>query len=87
MYKSYKTIGPPLIVLAFGHITLEAAIIKADDAEYFDQWATNEAAPIGDKLSTKATKESARNYYNLILSTNGLRNDPELVGRETFVKS
>ena len=78
--RLYQTTGGRFAVPRFGRITLENTIRKADPIEYLDQWSTNGAKTKGNKL---LSKESLKDFNKLVLSTNSLKSDPELVGVKT----
>jgi hypothetical protein len=54
----------------------------ADEEMYNDQWGSRGAVPIGDTLKTEQSKID---FYKLLLTPNGLRNAPNLLGVETYV--
>ncbi len=86
LYSTSKATGSPLAVPRFGKIKLtttsNAAIIMADEEMYNDQWGSRGAVPIGDTLKTEQSKID---FYKLLLTPNGLRNAPNLLGVETYV--
>jgi hypothetical protein len=60
-------------------VNLAAAINRADEKGYTDQWLRRGATPMTDEL---ATEESLNSQIRLILSTNNLLTDPPLVGKD-----
>ena len=80
--QMYEVSGAHLTVPRLGEITLDQTISKADEKGYRNQWRTYGAKPQGDVLSSK---DNLREFNKLVLTTNSLVNEPELVGVKTDV--
>ena len=80
--QMYEVSGARLTVPRLGEITLDQTISKADEKGYRYQWRTYGAKPQRDVLSSK---DDLREFNKLVLTTNSLVNEPELVGVKTDV--
>ena len=84
--QMYEVSGAPLTVPRLGKITLDQTIDNADERGCTNQWRTYGAKPQGNlPFSKDSLRESLREFNKLVLTTNSIVNEPELVGVKTDV--